>query len=193
MIGETPAARRRGLGRKSSIMNSRMHRCPLCKSEKTVRHEIFESPSDCDEQFSVCDCCSCGHKYTAPIPSRQLLDRYYCSEAFLECLKNAAPSDSAGCSHESQWSLVKRFCKGGDLLDVGAGIGGFLAKAKQYGFNGRGLEQSRELVQYARSSIGLDICRGSLEHHRLPLSLSTSLPYGTFLSICPTPWKRLTD
>ncbi len=64
------------------------------------------------------------------------------------------------------WPLIQDL-QGGQLLDVGCGIGGFLCAAKLRGFRATGIELSEEAASFGRQRFGLDILSGSISDHDL--------------------------
>lgn len=69
---------------------------------------------------------------------------------------------------EAQVRLVDGLHHGGHLLDIGCGEGFFLYSATRAGYDGRGVELSRDAAHYARQEFGLDIEARPFEEVRFP-------------------------
>ncbi len=69
---------------------------------------------------------------------------------------------------KKRWDLVKRHARGSRVLDVGAGIGTFLAYARDDGWSVAGTEVSRSAITIARERHGLEILEGQLGEISVP-------------------------
>jgi len=126
--------------------------CPLCKD---VDHVIVDSAA------SVVECRGCGHRYVNPRPTQGEIARGYgLPTSYQDWMSEAGP-------RRRLWTRRFRRVLGGArpgaLLDVGAGIGTFLAIARDAGWSVTGTEVSRAGIALARSQYGLDICLGAIE------------------------------
>jgi len=115
-------------------------------------------------------CSDCGHRFTDPIPSEEMLSGYYESDGFADLQGVADASEYKRTTAEMQWRLIKKFCETGLLVDVGPGAGTFLSLAPEYGFSGVGLEKCGDLAEMASTKEGVEIHHCSLEDDDLPVS-----------------------
>ncbi len=126
--------------------------CPLCGSPDR---------SIADPDASVVRCRDCGHRYVDPRPTQGEIARGYSLPAAYDDWLRAATA------RESMWRRrADRVLGGvpvGRLLDIGAGIGTFLAIARDRGWEAEGTEVSTTAIAHARERYGLEIRKGSLE------------------------------
>lgn len=105
-------------------------------------------------------CTKCGLIYDNPRPTQELIWEHYSQKGKYD---HWIDSDNA---FQKYWnSYLKKLLKytqSGDLLDIGAGIGMFLSKAKEH-FNVTGTEISDEGIAVAKERYGLDFIKGDLE------------------------------
>jgi len=64
---------------------------------------------------------------------------------------------------QKRWELVKSHASGTRLLDVGAGLGTFLAEARDDGWEVSGTEVSKSAIAKARELFGFEMAEGQLE------------------------------
>lgn len=114
-----------------------------------------------DTEASVVRCKDCGHRYVDPRPTQQEIARGYSLPTAYDDWIEAAGA------REAMWR--RRFDRvlGGDqpgrLLDVGAGIGTFLAIARERGWQVEGTEVSRTAIDKARELHDITIRTGFVE------------------------------
>jgi SAM-dependent methyltransferase len=102
--------------------------------------------------------CGCGLLFTTPKPSVGVvnitedlhLSHYYRLPA------------------RRRVAYLRRYRKGGDLLEVGSGEGHFLAEARAQGFNVCGLEPDLNRANIVRRDLGIDVDVASIEDCELP-------------------------
>jgi len=135
----------------------RVNACPLCGS--TDR-------SIADSGASVMRCHGCGHRYVDPRPTQDEVARAYSIPAAYDDWLRASAA------REAMWrrraDRVLGGVSAGRLLDVGAGIGTFLAIARDRGWVAEGTEVSTTAIAHARELYGLEIRKGSLEEAAPP-------------------------
>jgi len=158
--------------------------CPVCGHEQ--RKFMFTC-----RDYPVWRCGGCDHIYVSPVPSEAVLADYYATgylpetedekiwEARLYRVYNAAAK-----------AIAEFMPQRGDLLDVGAGFGGFLERAAKNGWRLWGVEPSEsaflackkrfreraqlqqasfESARFAPASIDCIIMLNVIEHLRDPL------------------------
>ncbi len=126
--------------------------CPVCRAEdrRTV-----------DPEASVVECRDCGHRYVDPRPTQSdIAAGYSRPSAYDDWLREAEV-------REILWRRRVNRVLGdrqpGSLLDVGAGLGTFLAMARDRGWTVSGTEVSSTAIDYAQRTYGLGLARGFLE------------------------------
>jgi hypothetical protein len=106
--------------------------CEICGSETS---QLYYSAMDRNRridnrQFDVMRCGSCGVGFTSPQLVAGDLQRYYTREYY--SLDNNAELEKATRPHnQARIDRIRRFMKGGRLLDIGAGTGMFLKTARE--------------------------------------------------------------
>ena len=129
-------------------------RCPLCSGRFTRLHVIKNS-------YPIHQCHNCELLFVHPQPSNEELRELYSAAYFSRGNKYAAALDP---THDPNWlndeckvDLVRRWCSGGALLDVGCALGGFLAVAKEHGFQVEGVEIAEYAAEQARSRVQVKV------------------------------------
>ncbi len=141
--------------------------CNLCGTlDQELLFEAFGYP--------ITRCRKCGLVFTGTATS-ETADRYYrmeyfCSardyaESLMQKTAATVDSDREECVRQVA-SLARRAV--GNILDVGCAAGALLAAFKHAGWNCVGVEPSREMADYARRHVGLEVYEGTLETSKLP-------------------------
>jgi SAM-dependent methyltransferase len=138
--------------------------CPICASADR---------SVVDTAASVVRCRACGHRYVEPRPTQEEIARGYSSPtAYDDWIRVAG-------AREAMWRRRFQQVFGADspgrLLDVGAGIGTFLAIARDRGWSVEGTEVSSTAITKARELHDIAIHPGPVEE---------SAPPGPYDAIC---------
>jgi SAM-dependent methyltransferase len=125
--------------------------CDLCSSRnlKTI-----------DAAHNICQCGSCRFIFDNPRPTLKEVSEYYSRENKYDpwLLQEKARE----WVWEKRLEKILKFKSSGQLLDVGTGIGQFLAQAKKY-FNVFGTEVSRSAIRWAKEKYQLPLLLGPLE------------------------------
>jgi SAM-dependent methyltransferase len=134
----------------------RVDTCPVCGAS---RRRVT------DRRASVARCMGCGHRYVDPRPTQaEILLGYARPDAYDSWL------DSAG-DRERLWrrrfaSVLGRVAPG-RLLDVSAGVGTFLAIAREHGWVTEGTEVSPIALEHARKRYALSLHLGTIDSVKL--------------------------
>lgn len=151
--------------------------CPLCGGDRSVK--LFDRPyaldslSDCaatTDRFGhygrIVRCLDCRLAFTNPRPTAKALLAGYGA-----CVDETYREESSSRSINAHLSLnvIKRFAKGGRLLEVGSATGYFLNAARA-DFEVVGLEPSSWACAVARERFRLDVHAETLETDRFPPS-----------------------
>jgi 2-polyprenyl-3-methyl-5-hydroxy-6-metoxy-1,4-benzoquinol methylase len=108
--------------------------------------------------------------FTNPRPSPDRIGEYYKSEDYVshsstkKGLVNKVYNWVRSYTLKKKISLLKELTPGKKLLDIGAGTGHFLAKAKESGFTVLGLEPDEDARKVALSENGIELKDLSLLH-----------------------------
>ena len=125
--------------KRSSIPDSYLTdiNCPVCDAGK--RKFLYE-----DREFPVWKCVTCSHIYVSPQPSNAFYSEYY-GESFHDETENAdlAEYHRHDVYNQTVQAINQYMQYRGDLLDVGAGFGGFLEYALKEGWRIHGIEFNR--------------------------------------------------
>ena len=117
-------------------------------------------------------CKNCGLIYENPRSDAAALKNYYDfilsgDHQFAQSwFIDAAPLQSS--TWQRYLRVLKRYCPGGELLDVGSGAGSFLVEARRAGFSVTGQDVAPFFIDYCRKEQGLNILEGELEALELP-------------------------
>lgn len=110
-------------------------------------------------------CSACGLLF-APEPSADELQDLY-DEGYFEAYPGGESyeQDPEQRRYEAarRMQLVRRFRRGGRLLEVGAAAGHFVEAARAAGFDPTGVEPAAELAQAATERLGLPVVAGFIE------------------------------
>jgi 2-polyprenyl-3-methyl-5-hydroxy-6-metoxy-1,4-benzoquinol methylase len=120
--------------------------CPVCGHAQNQSYLVCKDYTVSQESFSIHACCSCGFKFTNPIPGTDKLGGYYQSEDYISHsdtdkgvvskLYKLVRSYTIGAKVKSINKLVSR----GTILDYGCGTGAFLSACAADGWKTFGVE-----------------------------------------------------
>lgn len=142
--------------------------CPLCGEDRTAvlgirgNREHFGADPAAEPHIvtNVVQCRGCDLIYTNPmIRGMEHLESAYYADP--EAYQAASDGDPA-VMFRSRLDLLARHVPAGDLLDVGAGKGEFLAEARARGWRAVGIEPSGKFCEHARLRHGVEIHEGLL-------------------------------
>jgi len=144
--------------------------CIICENNNTKK--LFEKASRDGERFQLVQCRSCGLQYINPRPGENDIGKYYGAEYFtrrtergynnyfspelkreIERVFTLNLEDLGFFEFEQELDGEKR------SLDIGCAAGYFVGFMKDRGWDARGIDISRECVEFARGG-GLNVTRG---------------------------------
>ena len=131
-------------------------KCPVCDVDDTVH--VFDKAG-----FKFVKCKQCGLLHVNPQLRPEVQDDIYKSSRTAEqWIKIQSNETEKNWNAEKKYlpalrELAKVYPKGGRLLDVGCSIGQFLNLAKDFGWQGEGIELNEPAADIARSEYGLVI------------------------------------
>lgn len=138
--------------------------CPICASP---------ARSVVDAGASVVRCNGCGHRYVAPRPTQAEITRgYSLPTAYADWIEAAGPREAMW---RRRFDRVFGAVAPGRMLDIGAGIGTFLAIARDRGWSVAGTEVSTTAILKARELHDIAIGEGLAEE---------AAPPGPYDAIC---------
>jgi len=137
--------------------------CPVCDSHR--RRLLFV-----EREFPVHRCQACTHMYVSPQPSQAVLDAYYAASYLPRTEDETVWEGTRGSPYDAAArAIAERTPARGDLLDVGSGFGGFLARAGQDGWRLHGVDPSESAFRSCRRRFGkqMELHQGAFEHAQL--------------------------
>jgi len=114
-----------------------------------------------DAETRVVRCRACGHRYVSPRPTQEEIARGYSRPNTYDDWIQVA--DARAAMWRRRFDRVLGHDRAGRLLDVGAGIGTFLAIARDRGWSVEGTEVSTTAVVKAHERHGIAIRAGLVE------------------------------
>lgn len=114
--------------------------CPACGAQSFSTYLRVKDHFLSKEDFKLEHCNSCGLLFTDPRPALEHIGDYYKSEEYVshsstkKGLVNKIYGKVRSYTLKKKIELLKQLGSGKDLLDIGAGTGHFLAKAKESGY-----------------------------------------------------------
>jgi SAM-dependent methyltransferase len=116
------------------------------------------------QDHDIIDCFACGFKHALPLPDPAVLEREYRDNYYAD----EKPNFIAHAGEDQPWfelaqndrlECFEKLTTGRRLLDIGCGPGFFLSTAIKRGWQGFGIEPSRQAAAHARS-LGAHITEG---------------------------------
>ena len=101
-------------------------------------------------------CRICGLIYVSPRPSKtEIANIYGHDNAQLSAQLHIEQKHAKNLQAHHHLALLKQYCKKGNLLEIGAGAGYFLAEAKKYGFEPFGIELNPTQAYFITNNLGI--------------------------------------
>jgi SAM-dependent methyltransferase len=140
-------------------------------------------------EANIVQCRGCGYRFVNPRPSQREIAAAYSNPHFYD----GWVADDAG--REQMWAkrlrLVRQRVRGDRVLDVGAGIGTFLAMARDRRWRVAGTEVSTSAQALARSRHGIDLLNGQAEDLELSSNAFDVVTLWHVLEHVPSPSRLL--
>jgi SAM-dependent methyltransferase len=139
---------------------------------------------------NVVQCTACGYRFVSPRPSQATIAAAYSSPHFYD---GWVAADAGRLSMwKKRFEQVRRAASGPRLLDIGAGIGTFLAVARdRAGWSVTGTEVSTAAIDLARERLGIQLVRGRVEELDLPRQSFNVITLWHVLEHVPSPSRLL--
>jgi len=144
--------------------------CPSCGAQSFSTYLTVKDHFLSKEDFKLELCSSCSLLFTNPRPSLEHIGEYYKSEEYVshsstkKGLVNRVYGWVRSYTLKKKISLLKQLTNGKRLLDIGAGTGHFLSRAKESGYTVLGLEPDEDARKVAMSENGIELKDLSLLH-----------------------------
>ena len=142
-----------------------------------------------DAAANIVQCEGCGYRFVNPRPSQAEIAAAYSNPHFYD----GWIADDAG--RHRMWTkrarLVRRQARGSRILDVGAGIGTFLAIARTGGWQVAGTEVSTSARRLAQERYGVELMYGQAEDLHLPAEAFDVVTLWHVLEHVPSPSRLL--
>ncbi len=144
--------------------------CPACGAQSFSRYLAVKDHFLSKENFNLDLCDSCHLLFTNPRPTLDRIGDYYKSEDYVshsstkKGLVNKVYGWVRSYTLKKKISLLKQLTNGKNLLDIGAGTGHFLSKAKESGYTVLGLEPDQDARKVALAENGIELKDLSLLH-----------------------------
>jgi len=169
-------------------------RCNLCDNNKFKF--LFKKNG-----YSIIKCRHCGLVTVSPLPNSKDLNGLYEREYF------EAGQDKKGYSQykegikdyfdyvkkepfiEKRINYLKRFSKGGKLLDIGCAHGFFLKAAEKEGWKVSGVDTSKYACDFGKEKFHLNIINKSLEKANFSPNYFDVVTIWSFVDHCVNPLK----
>jgi 2-polyprenyl-3-methyl-5-hydroxy-6-metoxy-1,4-benzoquinol methylase len=140
--------------------------CPNCGSGNLKEHLSLKDYFLTQDHFTIYECANCKVLFTYPFPEADILySKYYKSENYLSHNKKASDLFSKlyrtiqKINIRKKLRLLESINRSSEkkILEVGAGIGDFLAACRNNGWNCFGVEPSEQARQVAKQFNNLDL------------------------------------
>lgn len=144
--------------------------CPSCGAQSFSTYLNVKDHFLSKEDFKLELCNSCALLFTNPRPVLERIGDYYKSEAYVshsstkKGFVNRVYGRVRSYTLKKKISLLQELTSGKELLDIGAGTGHFLAKAKESGYTVLGLEPDEDARKVAMAENGIALKDLSLLH-----------------------------
>ena len=144
----------------------------------------------CDPIADVVECAECGYRFVSPRPRQVEIAEVYSDPNFYESW--LAHEVGRAKMWRKRLRRLPRLAPGSRVLDVGAGIGTFLALARdQAGWTVAGSEISRSAVQLAWERHRLELMVGQFEELPVPAETFDLITLWHVLEHVPSPSRLL--
>jgi len=134
--------------------------CPVCHSNN-IEFKFQKN------EYKIIHCSNCDHIFTDFTPTINEVEQIYSDDYFF----------NGGAGYDDYTSeknlLIKRgeyyaekiskYMKPGNLLDIGAAAGFLLKGFENKGWNGKGIEPNKSMVDYGKNITGVNIKQGTIE------------------------------
>lgn len=172
------------IGQKHDFSLEEIMECDLCASRE---RKII------DRQGNILQCTSCGLRFLSPRPRQEDISKIY-DWSYENCPGWAEVNPEGQLMHQRRFNFLTRFIQKGNILDVGAGRGEFLSKAKATAkWQCYGTETSRYAVNYAKKEFDISLSFGQLEDLGFPQQFFDAVTLWHTLEHLPSPSRAIKE
>jgi len=138
------------------VEQNEQYACPACGAQQSTDHLEVKDHFLSKETFRLLKCNVCTLVYTTPRPSADKIGDYYKSEDYVshsstkKGIVNSIYNLVRNYTLNKKVKLIGRLVPGKQLLDIGAGTGHFLKRARDNGFAVLGLEPDGDARRVAK-------------------------------------------
>jgi 2-polyprenyl-3-methyl-5-hydroxy-6-metoxy-1,4-benzoquinol methylase len=140
-----------------------INNCPICEGSKQIPFLTCKDYTVSKESFNLVSCGDCSFRYTQNPPTEKEAYRFYQSEDYVshsstkKGLINRLYNFVRSITLKQKVKIIKRYSKGKNLIDIGAGTGHFLNTAQKEGYNTVGFEPGKDAAQFAKDHFGIEL------------------------------------
>ena len=164
--------------------------CPACQGPADDAYRTYDyNQRLSQEDFNYYLCQQCGLVFLDPVPEN--LGQYY-PQTYYAIPNSLSDLAREATSKRYQIDLVRRFVKGGRLLDIGPGHGAFAFLANEAGFDVSTIEMDAICCQFLREEIGVSAIQSDNPAEVLPhLEPQNAITLWHVIEHLPDPWTTL--
>ena len=129
--------------------------CPYCTTQSPLYFSFYSRIFH--------RCLSCGLLFNGPWSFNEESNLTYYQDSYYDDHAGAQLSGQRTAIHRHALRVLHQYREPGSLLDVGCGCGFFLKEAQGCGWRVSGVDLSEKSVRYARSLVGENVLRGTLD------------------------------
>ncbi len=138
--------------------------CPVCNSNQINPLLTVKDYTVTGENFVIWHCNQCTVRFTQDVPNENAIERYYKSSDYISHTNtdkgfiNQLYKKVRSYTLKQKADLIKKTTglQKGKLLDVGCGIGAFLAQMQEEGWEAKGLEPDPSARSLAKQLYGIE-------------------------------------
>jgi protein-L-isoaspartate O-methyltransferase len=164
--------------------------CPACRGSADHAYRTYDyNQRLSQDEFNYYRCQRCGLIFLDPIPEN--LGQYY-SQTYYAIPRSQRDLAREAASKRYQIEIVRRYVKGGRLLDIGPGHGAFAFLAKEAGFDVSTIEMDPTCCKFLRDEVGVSAIQSDNPAEVLPqLEPQNVITLWHVIEHLPDPWTTL--
>lgn len=164
--------------------------CNICKSGNCS--VLFADTTLCKSgRQGIVRCSDCGLVYRNTSKAKGAILEQYSSKKYPP--SNPDWIEGRKRVFHSQIEMLSQFRKTGNILDIGAGHGFFVAACEQAGWNCTGIEPSMQLREFAEKDLGVDLIGNKVENAPLENESFDVVTLWNVIAHLSDPLKTLSD
>ena len=140
-----------------------LNKCPICGNNKFSEFLQGKDYFLSGENFNIQQCNTCGFRFTNPRPSQSCIGKFYDSEQYIshdsqkQNITTLAYRVARYFAIRQKFSIIKKYSKGKNLLDIGCGTGELLYYCSKNGYQVQGIEPNLKARKFASEKYDLKI------------------------------------